>query len=106
MQKPANISRHALVKHPCAVAGCALEVGALFCQGPSGAKAGAWAAGPKSRALETNANRLNRGGLPNILASVRTISRRWNAATLGRRSCQDQSRVCQEYWMAADAGRL
>ena len=43
-----------------AVAACALETRALFCRGPSRAKAGTRAADPESRALETDASGLNR----------------------------------------------
>jgi hypothetical protein len=42
-----------------AFATCSLEARALFCRGPRGAKACARAGDPKSRALETDASRLN-----------------------------------------------
>ena len=45
-----------------AVAACSLEARALFGRGVSRATAGARAADPKSRALEKDARRLNRGG--------------------------------------------
>src|SRR4029077_3204742 len=68
-------------RRPSAVATCSLETWALFRRGPGRAKACARPAGPKSRALETDASRLNRGlrivihlreGLVHHLASAST----------------------------------